>query len=308
MKVLFVSSGNANGGISPIVKNQGESLRAEGIDIEYFPIKGKGAKGYIKAMLKLRKHLKDNSYDIIHAHYWISAIVATLAGGKRIVVSLMGDDVKTKEWFKWIIFIFHRFFWTKTIVKSEDMFDAFGQEDVYVVPNGIDMKRFRPIDKTEAFEVTKWDKDKKHILFTSDPKREEKNYKLAKDAVEFLNDDNLELHYLVNIENEKIPYYYNSASVVVLTSTREGSPNAIKETMACNIPIVSTDVGDVKSVISDTDGCYIASFDVENFASKIEKALEFGYRTEGRNHIKHLKSEIIAQRIIAIYKSALKEK
>lgn len=93
MKVLFVSSGNSEFGISPIIKNQGESLKQNGIDLYYFTIKGKGIKGYLKNIPILKKYLKNHNYDIIHAHYSLSAIVATLSGAKPLVVSLMGSDI-----------------------------------------------------------------------------------------------------------------------------------------------------------------------------------------------------------------------
>jgi len=304
MKVLFISSGNSKFGISPIIKSQGESLKKENIELDYYPIKGKGITGYLKAIPALKEFLKQNrDYDVIHAHYWLSGIVASLVGAKPMVVSLMGDDVKAKAWFRWVIYIFHHLSWSKTIVKSKDMYDSFGQKDVFIIPNGVDMSRFRPIDRDVSLEETGWDKTKKHILFTSNPKRIEKNFKLAKDAFNFIKDKNVELHYLMDIPNEKIPYYYNSASVIVLTSLWEGSPNAIKESMACNIPIVSTDVGDVRDVISKTNGCYLSSFDYKEFASDIQKALNFEKRTDGRESISHLKSEVIAKKIVNIYKS-----
>lgn len=302
MKILFVSSGNTKNGISPIIKNQGESLKKEGLELEYFTIQGKGLKGYLKSISKLREHLKENIYDIVHAHYWLSAIVTSLAGAKPMVVSLMGDDVKAKRWFRWIIYFFHHLSWSKTIVKSKDMYDSFGQKDVAIVPNGVDMSRFKSIDKNVALKETGWSRTKRHILFTSNPKRIEKNFKLAQDAFNLLEDDSLELHYLMNIENEKIPYYYNASDVVILTSLWEGSPNAIKEAMACSVPIVSTDVGDVRSVISKTDGCYLSSFDAKEFASNIKKALAFGKRTTGKEDIAYIKSEVIAKKIINIYK------
>ncbi len=302
MKILFVSSGNTKDGISPIIKNQGESLKKEGLDLEYFTIHGRGVKGYLKSISKLRKHLKNNNYDIIHAHYWLSAIVASLAGANPMVVSLMGDDVKAKRWFKWIIYFFYHLSWSKTIVKSKDMYDSFGEKDVAIVPNGVDMSRFRPIDREIALKETGWDRTKKHILFTSNPKRIEKNFKLAQEAFNLLKNENLELHYLINIENKKIPYYYNASSVVILTSLWEGSPNAIKEAMACSVPIVSTDVGDVRSVVSKTDGCYVSSFNYKEFSLDIKKALNLKKRTMGREDIVHLKSEVIAKKIINIYK------
>ena len=302
MRVLFISSGNSKDGISPIVKNQGESLRRAGISIDYFTIKGKGIKGYLKAIPTVRAYLKENRYDIIHAHYWLSAIVTSLAGAKPIVVSLMGDDVKAKRWFRWIIYLFHHISWSRTIVKSRDMYLSLGIKDVYIVPNGVDLDRFRPIPKDIALKEVGWSETKRHILFTSNPDRVEKNFTLAKRAFEYIDDENLSLHYLKDIPNERVPYYYNASDVVILTSLWEGSPNAIKEAMACNVPIVSTPVGDVEEVISNTKGCYISTYDYREFASDIKKALEFGKKTDGREAIKHLKSEIIAKKIIDIYK------
>ena len=302
MRVLFISSGNSKSGISPIIKNQGESLIEEGIDVEYFTIKGKGIRGYLKSIPKVRAYLKENQYDIVHAHYWLSAIVTSLAGAKPIVVSLMGDDVKAKRWFRWIIYIFHHISWSRTIVKSKDMYISLGIKDVYIVPNGVDLDRFRPIPKDIALKEIGWSSRKKHILFSSNPDRVEKNFPLAKRAFEYIDDSNLELHYLKDVPNDRVPYYYNGSDVVILTSFWEGSPNAIKEAMACNVPIVSTRVGDVDEVISETKGCYISSFDYIEFASNIKKALEFGRKTEGREVIKHLKSDLIAKKIIDIYK------
>ena len=101
--------------------------------------------------------------------------------------------------------------------------------------------------------------------------------------------------------------YFNASDLVLLTSFWEGSPNVIKEAMACNVPIVSTDVGDVKEVIGKTEGCYITSFDPEDVAEKIKLALKFGKRTTGIEDIKHLESSLIAKKIIKIYKSVLEK-
>ena len=105
-------------------------------------------------------------------------------------------------------------------------------------------------------------------------------------------------------------YYYSAADVVLLTSVTEGSPNVIKEAMACNCPIVSTDVGDVREVLGNTEGCYISGLDPVEVAEKTKKALEFSYtkgRTKGRQRIIELglDSESIAKKIVEVYKKAL---
>ena len=111
MRVLFVSRYNVKIGISPIIENQGRSIEDK-VDLSYFPIKGNGFKGYLSSIFELKKHLKKNSYDIVHAHYSLSAFVTSLAGAKPLVVSLMGSDVKSRNMYKSLIKIFSRLFWT----------------------------------------------------------------------------------------------------------------------------------------------------------------------------------------------------
>ncbi len=308
MKILFVCSGNNKFGISPIVKNQGESLKENGIHLDYFTITGKGIKGYFKNIFYLKKYIKKNSYNIIHAHYLLSAIVASLAGAKPLVVSLMGSDVKSSLFFRFIIRFFHSFFWSITIVKSKEMKYSLRIKGVKVVPNGVDFNKFKPIDKKEAVKERGWDLSQKHVLFAANPIRTVKNFKLAKKAVDLLVDKKIELHYLENIPNNKVPYYYNASDVVLLTSLWEGSPNVIKEAMASNIPIVSTDVGDVREIIGETQGSYICSFDPTDVAEKIDLAFQFLGKTKGRKRIKELglDDRIIANKLIEIYKTLIK--
>lgn len=305
MKVLFVCGGNDIKGISSIIINQGNSLKERNIKIEYFPIVGKGFIGYVKNIPILKKHLRNNKYDIIHAHYSMSAFVASLAGAKPIIVSLMGSDVKSDRFFKYFIKIFNSIFWKKIIVKSNDMKNSLGIDDVLIISNGIDMKKFKPIKKSVALEYLGWDPTKKHILFGADPIKYVKNYKLAKSAFNLLNNKTIELHNLSNIPNEIMPYYYNGSDVLLLTSLTEGSPNVIKEAMSCNTPIVSTDIGDVKQIINHTDGCFITSFRVDDVADKIIKALDHNDKTLGRKNIKHLDSSIVSKIIINEYEKVI---
>jgi len=306
MKVLFVSSGNSEFGISPIIKNQGESLRKNGIDLDYFTIKGKGIKGYLKNIAILKKYLKTHHYDIIHAHYSFSAMVASLAGAAPLIVSFMGSDVQANIFWKLMIRLFSNVSWCKTIVKSSRMKNDIGISNVVVIPNGVDLGRFKVIEKDVAKRKIGYN-NKRHIIFVSDPDRYEKNYQLAKSSFDLLKHDNIELNTIYNINNDLMPYYYYGADLLLLTSLWEGSPNVIKEAMACNLPIVSTNVGDVKEILGATKGCYICSYDPKDVANKIKMALEFGKRTNGRERIKKLglDSESIAMEIIKLYKNVI---
>jgi teichuronic acid biosynthesis glycosyltransferase TuaC len=303
MKVLFVSSGNTKAGISPIINNQGLSLQKNGIDVTYFTIIGKGVKGYTKSIKVLRHLLKTHTFDVVHAHYSLSAFVASLAGAQPLIVSLMGSDVKSKLYFKYIIKLFDRYSWSKTIVKSEDMKLSLGIKDVFVIPNGVDYEKFRPLPKEICKNELGWDTSKIQILFAGSPKNKVKNYPLAQAVISLLAENDYELKVLDNIPNEKMPIYHNAADVVMLTSLWEGSPNVIKEAMACNRPIVSTDVGDVKSLIQNTLGCYITDSNPQNISRKIKIAVQIESCTIGRMDIKHLEESTIAKQIIDLYQA-----
>ena len=298
MKVLFVSSGNSKLGISPIIKNQGESLRKAGIDVSYYLIKGKGFRGYIKNIKILKNFIKKNKVDIVHAHYSYSAFVASLAGAKPLIVSLMGDDVQANYLSKLFIKVFYKLSWKNIIVKSVRMYNILGITNAFVIPNGVNIEVFNSIDKRSCQKKLGWDYNKKHILFAADKSRPEKNFRLAKKIFSILNNKNVELHSLIDVSPKQMPLWMNSADVVLLVSLNEGSPNVIKEAMACNSPIVSTDVGDVKEVIANTKNCYLTSYDPKEIAVKINKVLDFGKRTNGRENIKHLESSFIEKKII----------
>ena len=159
MHILFVSSGNTEGGISPLVKNQGDSLKKEGHQIDFFTVKGNGMKGYLKAIFQLRKRIKHTTYDLIHAHYGLSAISALL--GKRdlpMVVSFMGDDLigsnrkdgrikKISLFLSWLNRWLAKKKYSYTIVKSSQMFDLLNIPNAVIIPNGVDLDLFYPEDK-----------------------------------------------------------------------------------------------------------------------------------------------------------------
>jgi teichuronic acid biosynthesis glycosyltransferase TuaC len=305
VNVLFISSGNTSTGISVLVYNQGESIRKQGIGIEYFTLKGKGLTGYLKNIYKLRRYINKNKFDLYHAHYSLSAFVATLAGCSPLVVSLMGSDTYSNILFNYLIRFFYRFYWHQTIVKTIRMKENLKLHKAIVLPNGVDMERFRLIDKELARKQVGFISDKKYVIFVADPSRPEKNFRLAKQAVDIIGNENVILYPVFGAPNEMISFYMNAADVLIITSLWEGSVNVIKEAAACCLPIISVDVGDVKEVIGNIEGCFICNFNAEDSANKIKTALAFNQRTNGRQRIMDLQldSISIAGRIIDVYKS-----
>jgi glycosyltransferase involved in cell wall biosynthesis len=98
-----------------------------------------------------------------------------------------------------------------------------------------------------------------------------------------------------------MPFYINAADVFVLASVIEGSPNAVKEAMASNLPVITVDVGDALELIGPTEGCHLVPREVEVMASKIVEVILHGTRTRGREWIARLSIENVAQQIVGVY-------
>lgn len=323
MKILFVSSGASCKGPSPIVIAQGNSLILQGIEVNFFLVTQKGIKGYLKASAQLRKILKTKQYDIIHAHYGLCGITALFARRKeKIVVSFMGDDIVgtnkpngkitlISKIFARINILFAKWFYNYVIVKSPEMLNkAKSVKTIALVPNGVNFERFKVIEKNIALDFTKFNPEKNNIIWVSDPKRTEKNFKLAEEAVQLIQNKNVKLHILKTIANEELPYYYNVADCLLLTSYHEGSPNVVKEAMACNCPVVSTAVGDVKQLLEATEGNFLVDFSKEDIAKKILDAIAFRKNkkySNGREKLSKMQLDdvAVANKIISIYKKTL---
>jgi glycosyltransferase involved in cell wall biosynthesis len=320
MKVLFVSRGTKNEGVNSLIKDQGESIKKFNIELDYFVIIYKGIFGYLFCVWKLWRHLFNNNYDIIHAHYGLSGLVAIFANWskkRKLIVSFMGTDLmgvvgtngKTSILGRLLVYANQRLVFRTdyVIVKSKEMASKISHKNIAIIPNGLDLNYFLPIEKSVAFKKTGWSSNFKHILFMADPKRPEKNYFLAEKALSLIDTPNIELHYLNHLPHNEVVYYYNAADVCLLSSCHEGSPNVIKEAMACNSPIVTTSVGDVVWQLGDTKGCFVTSFDPSDMAEKIKKALDFKQKTNGRNRIMELELDAsnVALKIILVYNKLL---
>lgn len=307
MKILFVSSFN-NGKITTIVKNQGDSLILSGCPVDFFGIKGRGLIGYLGNIKRLNKHIRLTSPDIIHAHYSLSGFAAALTKTKKpIVVSLMGSDTKAGIMWRNLICLFSLLRWDGVIVKSSLMKGHLGIKKAKIIPNGVNLDIFKPTErKKESSSRSK-------ILFAADPGRKSKNYKLAKEAISRLRDENIILHILYSKPQDQIIDELNEADLLLSTSRWEGSPNIVKEAMACNCPVVSTNVGDVEWLFGNQPGYFLSGFDPADVAAKIKEALEFSRvtgKTNGRSRIIELSldSRTVAMKLIQLYKEILEKR
>ena len=307
MKVIFVASGNkAVGGVSAFVQSQFDSLKEKGLNMILFPVVGHGIWAHIRAVRDLRKLVRREKPDIVHAHYSIYGYVASLATmfmKPKVVVSILGSFPENDWKCKFVRFC-AKHVWDSTLVKSQRTANQLDL-DLPVIPNGVNIDQFHLMEQKTARKCCGFEDGKKYIIWCSHPSRPEKRYSLARDAVALLHDDSVILYPVFDRPHEYIVKYMCAAELLLLTSASEGSPNVIKEAMACNCPIVSTDVGDVKWVTEGVEGTYVADADTPGEISIcIRKALDFNKRTQGREEIvrKGLSSKSIAERIIELYR------
>ncbi len=306
LKILFISSGNTDTGASPIIRNQAESLKHMGVEIDSYTLVGKGICGYLKNIPLLRTYHKEGNYDLTHAHYSLVGIIASLAGIKALVVSIMGSDAYEFRWLGLTTKVFSKYFWTATIVKSNKMKKYLNLRDAIVIPNGVDIKKFKYYSEKECIGIIPH-YDKPLVIFIGNPEKKEKNLALAQEALSKVTEPEHIFLTIFGVPNDVVPYYMSTASVVLMTSLWEGSPNVIKEAMACNCPIISTDVGDVSWILDGINGCFLSEHNSNILAERIQEALCFEKRTEGRTRIIELglDSVSIARKIFDLYKKIL---
>jgi teichuronic acid biosynthesis glycosyltransferase TuaC len=303
LSVLWVARGNGKGDFKPVVGNQLESLKnLQRVSLHALVLDGNGIFAYLKSFFQIRSAVKRNHIDIIHAHYSLTAFVCALTFSAPVVVSLMGSDVIANSWRRRIIVLFSRLFWRKVIVKTEQMKQLIGIEEALVIPNGVDMDFFFPLDSEEFKRKLSWDYSKYHIVFPSNRLRSEKNFQLLADAILLLNRTDIEVHEMKGLTKEEVRQYYAASDLVVMTSLREGSPNAIKEALSMNKCVISTSVGDVVELTSGVDGAWIVSFDPKDLAECIHHVFVRGVlQSNGRLAIERLSSTKVASTLEDVY-------
>ncbi|HYC95462.1 MAG TPA: glycosyltransferase [Sphingomicrobium sp.] len=325
LKVLMVTTNwPAPGGprTSHFIKRQADFLQAAGVDVDVFHFQAqKNVARYVKAWLAVRRKLRSNRYDLIHAQFGQSGLMAL---PRRIpyVVTLRGSDILGTVSDRSGKYTFagrinqriSRMVAAKAngvILVSEHMQGHLpGLNGFKVIPSGIDFDLFRIIPRDEARRQLGLPLDERLVLFVGNPQQARKRYPLAKAAVDLLN-QRLPVRLVVGwgVPHGDIPIYMAACDALVFTSMQEGSPNVVKEALACNLPVVSVAVGDVEQRIGGVEGCELCRDESpEMIAAALERILLSGKRVEGRKAVEHLSETAITQQVIAVYRSALAAK
>ena len=307
MRVLVVCSGNS-GQVSPFIAEQVQQIKETGAEIQIFSIIGKGFLGYLKNLSKLKKIIKASGPDLIHAHSGMSALLCGLQFKVPVVATYHGSDVNNAN-----LRIFTRISMLLTqqhIVVSEPLKQILKSKSVRVIPCGVNQEVFYPKSLEKSRRELQWESGKIKVLFSSAFSNPVKNASLAIASIKALNEASCELIELKNKSREEVSIMMNAADVCLMTSFSEGSPQFIKEAMSCGVPIVSTSVGDVNELLKGIDGCFITTYDVNDIADKLRKAVEFRKEikfTKAPQRIIELElsNENVVKKVLEVYHSVI---
>ena len=301
------------------IKRQAEFVAKAGVEVEVFAFQGeKRLMNYAAAWWRLRRKLARGRYDLVHAQFGQSAIIA-LPKRLPLVVTLRGSDIlgivsdrtgrhtlqgRVLRWVSRLVAARAE----SVIVVSDHMRRELPPGvGATVIPSGLNLELFRPIPRDEARRRLGLRLDERLVLFAGRPHQARKRFDLAQRAVNLL-DPGLQARMLIawGIEHAEMPLYMNAADVLIHTSMQEGSPNVVKEALACNLPVVSVPVGDVEERLAGVEGCEMCRDETpEALASALERVLLRGERSTGRVAIAGLDETLLTQRVLGCYREAL---
>jgi len=300
------------------VKAQMDSLRPLGVEYDLLFVNGRESKwNYFRGVTRVRRQVRVKTYDLVHAHFGLAGWVARLQFHLPVVVSFMGDDVLGRPARSGRITTAGHFLRTSgfilarlaaaVIVKSRPMAFHLRLPSAHVIPNGVDLNLFRPMEQAQARKALGLDAEKKFVLFPYNPNEARKRFDLIRDAVSLARQQvpNLELLMARGLPQERMPLFMNAADLLVMASFWEGSPNAVKEAMATNLPVITVDVGDAADLIGATAGCYLVPREATAIAEKIVAVCRRAGRTNGRDSVRRLSLDSVAEQIVQVYREVL---
>lgn len=328
MKVLAVTNmypTDASPAHGTFVQSQVESLKPL-VDIEVLHIDRalQGRSAYFSVRRQVSQAISTANPDIVHVMNGgaLSFFTATTVGRTPLVISFCGSDLLGDPQVSWkrrsmgrITVLASKAAALRAdaiIAKSKQLAAqvpaAVPAEKVHVIPNGVDFNQFRPLDKRECQSRLGWNPDEFQVLFTGNPDSETKRFTDAAGAVECIRARGIpaRLQLMRGVRHEQVPLWLNAADVLLLCSVHEGSPNIVKESLACECPVVSTDVGDVTERLEGITGCYLCNRTVESLADGLEAVHRQGARLRCRSQIAPISTDAIAKRVESVYRDIAK--
>ncbi len=303
---------------APYLVRHVEFLRRAGADVDVFAFSGeRRPMNYARARRGLQRRMREQRYDLVHAHFGQSAL---LPWPKRLplVVTFHGCDIQgvkrpngRMSWGgaflqKMCQLIALR---AEAVILVSERMRAFIPRSVHapVIPMGLDLDAMPTMSQDEARRQLGLPPSGKLVLFVGNPDEPVKRYALARRAVGVLTEGYpAELIVGWGMPPSRILVMMRACDVLLMTSIQEGSPLVIKEALACDLPVVSLNVGDVPVRLDGVDGCEVCADErPETIAASLERVLRRGGRVRGREAVRDLDERLLAGQVMAIYQGVL---
>ncbi len=304
----------------PFVKYTVEGIRDLGVGCDVLYVRGYcGAAAYLAGALAsfVMPLAYPGKYLLVHCHGGETALAGRFFLGRPVMASYLGTDLlgtqvggdrrlRAKCWLRSIVLRRHAASMSATTTKSAEMetfLTRHAQERNTVISDGVDRRRFCPRDRDRARVDLKWPLDRTIVLFAGRAESPEKRIWLAEEAIDLARKQNpaVELRIANGVAPSQMPLYYAAADCLLHTSASEGSPNVVKEALACNLPVIATPAGDVRELLQGVDACTVCEPDAKIIASALADIARHRQRSNGRELTAHLDAKSIAQRTLGCY-------
>lgn len=314
MKILIVAS-DKGGHFAPFVEEQIDALQEIGVHVVRYAVTRKGLLGYLRELPALKQMIGAEQPDVVHAHFGLSGVLANLQRRVPVVTTYHGSDINVPKILRFSKIAMRLSAWN-IFVSQRNVAIAKPKNKYTMLPCGVNIPKPWCEMQNQMFQqltLNQWvhgilKKDVKHVLFAGAFDNAVKDSALAQVTINQLSSEGIqvELIELKGYNRDQVTALMYNCHALLMTSKTEGSPQVVKEAMACGCPIVSVDVGDVAERTEGVEGSYVVpTRDPHDIANALQKAIEFNGRTNGREKIIEmgLTNSQVAERLMAIYKS-----
>jgi glycosyltransferase involved in cell wall biosynthesis len=289
------------------VREQIDDLRDLGVDVSVLFVNGLESRlEYVRGIRRLRRTVRDGEVDLVHAHYGLTGAIALVQRRAPVVTTFHGSDANGEiPWQRAVSRLVARS--STPIFVSRSLAAGLGHERAAVIPAAVDLEAFRPLDRLEARRALGWPEAGTVALLPgsrSDPVKGAPLFDAALDHARRTLPD-LRGASLEGLPREQVALTMNAVDVTVMTSRSEGSPVAVKESLACLTPVVSVRVGDLEELLAGLPGCAIVPRDSSRIGEALVAAVDAGRPSELREGVARFSRPVIAQQVVDLYRDVL---